>query len=438
MNPSRQRFILLLILGAVSAGLASFAWTRFRSGELYPAYSTLRAEPDGAKALFASLGKLNRGAAARNLDRIDLLSASPDTTVVFLGAPHQGSFPIDQEKLEDLARSGGRVVIAIDAQPSRSAARDAELVKAPLKKLKPNRPKPAPPAARPTPTGTNVIVVGTNTLAPIMPGTNVITIGTNMPMITRDMHSVLGLSAHLIDQAERETNRLDAILAADAAAPDLPNSLFWYGRFYFFTFRSNEWKTVYTLRDKPVVLTRRVGLGSITAIADSFPFSNEGLHVERSTPFLVWVLGSSRRVVFDETHLGVERGTGVSVLMREYRMHGLVAGALLLVTLWIWRNGSPLAPPPVSGKTRSHDSVEGKTAREGIVHLLRRNISEEEILRVSLEEWVKAFPTTDPEKRKRIMEAHQFVEEFAKAPKNQRNLATYQHTISTILFPKRI
>lgn len=194
--------------------------------------------------------------------------------------------------------------------------------------------------------------------------------------------NALGYTIRYVDPVHFATNRLEAARVAEVKG--LPESLYWYGHLSVEPV-TNEWNLVYTVDSKPVMIARRIGLGALIVMADSFLFSNEGLHIARAPDFLLWTIGPGRHAIFDETHLGVQRGTGVTVLMREYRLHGLFVGCLLLV---------------------------------------------------GLQEWARSFPSSDPEHAKRLAQAQELAKAFG-ASKKPRNLAAAQHAISNILFPKR-
>jgi hypothetical protein len=228
-----------------------------------------------------------------------------------------------------------------------------------------------------------------------------------------------------------DTNHIEAVRVKDDIAA--PESMFWFGNVRLIP-TTNDWETVYTAKGKPVVVERKLGLGSIVVIADSFPFSNEALQIEREPEFLLWAVGSGE-IIFDETHHGIERGSGIAVLMREFRLHGLALGCLLLVGLWVWRNTAPFVPA-VEVEHISGGSIEGKTAREGIVHLVRRNLNDIDVLRTGVEEWAKTHPPKEYWQTVRLAEARKLVEAYAATPK-PRNLAGMQREISKILFPKR-
>ncbi len=394
MKKNAPRIFLFLAIAILIGAIGRFAHLRFQSGDLYPAYSTLRADPIGAKALYESLKRLEPRHVLRNVESFQLSSHSPGGTIVFLGMDH-GAVLAEQEILRNLARDGGRVLVALDARNSKS---DQAARKPPLRTV----PALAPPVKGKASTNTNMVAwVG--------------------------MNQIFGLDV----RAFKHTNDLEAVSAKDEAS--LPKSMPWFGHYYL-SGGSNKWETIYEVEDEPVILQQKIGLGSVIICADSYPFSNEALHGRPEPAFLLWALGGGS-VQFDETHLGIERGTGVAVLMREFRLHGLVLGCLLVVALWIWRNSAPLVPAAAPVDSTGAESVEGKTAREGIVHLLRRNLKDVEVLNASLEEWAKTHPPKYYWQTVQLEEARKLAQHFAASPKT-RSLAATHRKISEHLYPK--
>lgn len=393
MSRVLPRILLLLALTALLAGLARFALLRFQSGDQFPAYSTLRADPVGTKALYESLRRLEGERVVRNLEPFNLLKHGPGKTILFLGVDSFTSTPDEDEALRDMARDGGRVIVALDARQSRGTSGPG--------KFMPTAPPKKGPAA------------------------------TNVVMKTRASVDLLGLDVMRLD-TNVDTNRLEAVRVNDIEER-LPETMPWFGRFCLIA-STNEWETIYSVKDKPVVVAQKVGLGTIIVMADSFPFSNEALHVGRATDFLLWALGTGT-VTFDETHLGLKRGSGVAVLMREFRLQGLAAACLLLAGLWIWRNSAPLVPAP-EAPVAAAESVEGKTAREAIVYLLRRNLNDVELLKSGVAEWAKANPAISYWQTVRLKEAQEAVKRYADLPK-PRDLAAAQRQIAEILYPKK-
>jgi hypothetical protein len=128
----------------------------------------------------------------------------------------------------------------------------------------------------------------------------------------------------------------------------------------FLTNLINAWRVIYALDDRPVVIERRLGAGHIVLCSDSYFASNEALRRERHPDLLAWVIGARRRVAFDETHLGVMERPGVATLAWKYRLHGLIAGILLLAALFVWKNSVSFVPPYDEAGESSGELVTGK------------------------------------------------------------------------------
>ena len=154
----------------------------------------------------------------------------------------------------------------------------------------------------------------------------------------------------------------------------------------------SAWNTIYArTNDRPVILERKFGQGSIALSADSFLFSNEALLKERLSHLLAWFVGPSGVVIFDETHLGVQEHRGVATLARKYRLHGFLAAVLLLAALFVWRYAFSLLPRSEDQLSRNAvDWIAGKESAAGFTNLLRRNISPRALLATCLQEWNKS------------------------------------------------
>ena len=146
------------------------------------------------------------------------------------------------------------------------------------------------------------------------------------------------------------------------------------------------------------------------------------------------MVGPSGRVLFDETHLGVEESPGVSALARKYRLHGLFAGLLLLAGLFVWKNGTSFMPPYEDGQRKQGELVTGKDSAAGFVNLLRRNLPAREILAVCLTEWKKSCSREQPKAKLQQMQAI-IDSENAKEPGERNPIQTYRE-ISRVLSRK--
>ena len=140
-----------------------------------------------------------------------------------------------------------------------------------------------------------------------------------------------------------------------------------------------------------MIMERRLGAGSVVICTDSFFASNEALWKSPKAKFISWLVGDSRRVLFDETHLGSSIGDedNLMALARRYGMHGLFIGGLLLFALYVWRNSASLVPPDESrdlGHWRD-DAIAGMSATSGLEGMLTRGIPRKKILERCFETW---------------------------------------------------
>ncbi len=363
----RHRTYLALLAGVLAVfviGVIRLFQLHFAVGDVYPAYSSLRSDPIGSKAFHDALAEIHGVSTSRNY-HTDWDRGGSGATVFFLGARIEDESPDDGEfvsQIEEHARRGGRVVIAcyplsrirrVD-QVSEQADRQKEKQPAPQRKDRE----------------------------------------------TRRPWESLGVRMNLTSLRSRHTVTAPAV--AEAGVPEgLPSSLSWHS-ILSFELLNEEWKTVYTRTGRPVLIARELGQGSIVLVSDSYLFSNEALRREPHAALLAWLIGPFSKVVFDETHLGVADSAGVMSLARKYRLHGLLAGMLLLAALFVWHNAASfLTPSSRTLRGRAGDDggyVSGRDSASAFVNLLRRNISRSDLLKTCFQEWRKtASPTIKPE-----------------------------------------
>jgi hypothetical protein len=323
---------------------------RFARGDVYPAYSSLRTDPLGAKAFYESLAALDGLTVTRNETNLERFTAYPDSTLIFLGTTGLYASELEIARLEQFVRRGGRMVIAFYPQ-----SKETRLVEKP------------PKDAKTTPTAT--------------PSASPDEEQEGMKVLTnRDVAKRWEVKFDTAPDAVRSSAK-----AVEPAVADPEIS--WHSALHFKD-SGQDWKTIYTSRGFPVVMERSMGAGTMVLAADSFFASNEALRRERHTAFLAWLVGSSRNVVFDETHLGISESPGVSTLIRRYHLGGLLAGLAIVAALAVWKNSARLLPVKAS-IPGSDEAVIGKESFGGFVNLLRRNIPSSAVLPIALEQWAK-------------------------------------------------
>src|SRR5438034_6632131 len=124
MKRDRTLLVLLPVLLVVfGLGVGRLFELRFEAGDVYPPYSSLRADPLGTKALFEGLEILRGMSVERFFQPLDKLREGRRTTLFVLGAQ---AFDMDYstedeyKKLEQFMFDGGRIVISfapVDTKP---------------------------------------------------------------------------------------------------------------------------------------------------------------------------------------------------------------------------------------------------------------------------------------------------------------------------------
>jgi hypothetical protein len=398
--------ILLFIVVALFAfGLRQLFDLRFQSGDIYPNYSSLRADPLGTKALYESYEKLLP--ASRNYRPLQRLSHGQGTSLFLLGlkASDLSATPREATEVESFVKSGGRLVLGL-------AATDA-----------PERTPMPPPTV-----GTK----GKRTAAPPTPTTGP---GPNPG-------AAPGTEPGKVLLTERWGFELDYLAKGKSNSAHLakteialPASIPFHSALAFKD-PGPEWTTVYqNTTNRSVLIERQMGLGTIVIFADSYLFSNEAMLKERQAALLAWVMGNSDKVVFDETHLGVHENTGIMSLARKYRLHGVGVGILFLAGLYVWKNAVPFLPPHPNEVERGAVLL-GKDSAAGVSNLLRRNVAVVDLLPACIQEWQKSCGHLTP--RSKLQQMQNIIDaENAKEPRRRDPVLIYEAIRKILAKPRR-
>jgi hypothetical protein len=362
-----------------AAGIVSLFQLRFQAGDVYPPCSTLRADPLGARAFYESLLRVGGLLVERNYRPLQrrFPDAEPATLLCLgLEAGQLRRIPREEaQTLDSFVRGGGRLVMT--ALPTRDDTRF------PLFKQK---------------------LIGTQdddraTTDPLerrlFDRSTTATLQRPRILLTRQWGFTMACQLWPKD-AKKAVERVTAARVDGPAGADLPEEISWHSAAGFRDLDA-AWRVRYAFDEMPVLIERSLGRGSLVLATDSFFHSNEALRDERHAALLTYLVGPHRRVVFDETHLGVEENTGVMVLARRYGLGPFLGSLLFLAALFVWKNSTSLVP--LSGGARAGGAedqacTEGIESQQGFVNLLRRNIAKSRILRVCFEEWRKSAGVT--------------------------------------------
>ncbi len=381
--------VAAVVILAFAVGVTHLFTLRFQRGDIYPAYSSLRSDPLGTKVLFKSIGTLDAVSIQRNHEPLERIGSPGRTTLFFLGANVSGvSFlaPTQRNAFQRIAVEGGRLVFSF--QPVRPLR---------MKKSVKNKEEKTEPRTQTGEEGDE-----SDTPCPrAVPGEPSDADGTDRKESPgKEIKKPLGHSERYVslpelwgvtleyDDADKDkkTPGEKAVSHLD----DLPNAVSWHTALYFKPVKKG-WKTIYSHKDRPVIIERNYGRGSVVLSADSYLFSNEALRNERRPELLAWFIGENLRVIFDESHFGIRKNRGVADLVRKYRLAGLFAGIAVLALLFVWKNSSSLVPPATSGTDDDENQVASdKDSTAGMVSLLRRNIPPKTVLTVGFKEWKRS------------------------------------------------
>src|SRR5690348_5790679 len=290
-------FGLLAGCAAILAlGLIQLFQLRFEAGDVYPAYSSLRADPLGTMALYESLGKVAGISVRRDFSTGNRLPEEPHTVYLQLGGSvyDWDRVPADLfGELKAFLARGNRLVILLYPQTwsydfhdendedtnsvksSQAGARDKKMT----------RDKPA--TKRKNLNDEDEVV---------------------------DLTERWGFEVNFVKLAQAEGSYEPARVVNKTGLP-LPRSLDWHSAAVF-TNLDNAWRVIYGRGTNAVIIERQFGKGSVVMATDPYFVSNEAMEKDRHADLLAWLVGSNRHIVFDESHFGIVDSSGIAMLMR--------------------------------------------------------------------------------------------------------------------------
>jgi hypothetical protein len=153
---------------------------------------------------------------------------------------------------------------------------------------------------------------------------------------------------------------------------------------WHFSSWTREWSASETRQDKPLFLERHFGKGSILLIANAALFTNRELLLHPDSHALAAAPGPHRKVIFDESHLGLEDTGTVIGLAAAHGLNWMLLGFIVLAALYVWRNLASFVP---STPPRRDTAVSGRDAYSALSNLLMQSVPGKSILRAAGEEW---------------------------------------------------
>ena len=376
-KPLLTLLLALLLAVGFCSGLARLFTLRYESGDVYPPYSTLRADPLGAKGIYEAVGQLPGVEARRNFQPLKKLQPGQPVTLVYLGTQHE-SYWTERElaEFDTLITNGSRAVFAFfpfdrppmaaQIQRDRDAAREKKRQRLEEEKEKEGEDKEAKKKDEDKEDRSGMLSF-------------------------EKVAKRFGFQFDYLPAEEGKEYDRHAFLFAPGG--QLERDLSWHSALYFKDL-APEWKPLYLSETKPVLIERSYGRGSIVLAADSYFFSNEALRKERHAQLLARIFNGPPQIIFDEEHLGVTDQPGIAQLALKYRLHGVIAGLVLLAALFVWKNSVRFIPayPETSA---DGEVVSGRDASQGFSNLLHRAIQPADLLAACVAEWRRSFAHKD-------------------------------------------
>jgi hypothetical protein len=393
-------------LAALIFGLIQLFKLRFESGDVYPAYSSLRSDPLGTMVFFESLDSIDGVETQRDFSARNRLPEGRDTTYLHIAGRHYYWDRIPEDlfsEIELFLSRGGRLVIAM--QPVMANTFSSSMMERVMDDEPPTRTERRKAREKKNSDGEKEKEKKTDDKEDEK------TIYASKSVSLKERW---GLDFALIDLGRDEEGTYEPASVFNTEDMGLSKRLHWHSGIVL-TNLANSWKTVYVRGGRhPVVAERSFFNGSVVIATDSYFLSNEAMLEDRQAALLSWLVGPNKKVIFDEAHFGIMETPGVTALMRRYRLQWLGLGLFLLTGLFIWKNASSLAPPHV--EPHSENSITGKESTAGFLNLLRRNISSKQLLSMCFAEWKKTAAAKHSAQRRQEAEQAFQAEQSSSSP----------------------
>ncbi len=377
MNSKKVLIFGWIVIALFVFGIIQLLLLRFSAGDVFPFYSSLRADPLGTKALYESLEICCGFNVERNHEPFSRIKERFDATVFVLGMRQTSLAAVPKSITEDVnyfISSGGRLVISI------------------------YRPQKQEDVLRVVPEEDEGVM---------------------------DLTDIWGVRL-FAEKRVTGAARLDEHFRGSG----LPESISAHTPLYFQPVHSG-WTTVYHRAQRPVLIERKLGRGSLVLSAESYFLSNEAMAKERYPSLLVWLVGNQQSVIFDEYHHGIAATSGVMYLARKYDLEWMFLVLLMLALLFIWKNAAPFVPPD----QQTGESLQsGKESVAGLTNLLRRNVAVPQLLSVCYSEWQKSAKNMTDQNKKEMEKI--LANEIAK-PARHRDLPAAYNALSRALKQRR-
>lgn len=385
------------------------------TGDIYPRYSSFRADPKGTRILFESLEKFHHLDVQRNIDHLNPQNVKDNTAAFFIDFDVIDVFKIMGGYLnlvdytQAVCAEGGTVIITSTGGTILSAG--LQKIEEKEKELK--KKKDAQKSKEKKKDENEISEEDAEEKhRQLMRFLNFKPKTLALPTAHSELVTMPDTARRVID------------------IPDLPETMTWHSDIVFENV-GDEWEPIYMRKTYPVIMRRKLLDGWIIVSSDSFFLSNEAMWKDRHVSLIQWMIGSATTVMFDEFHLGVVKKRGVASLIRRYNLFALFGVFVAIALIFIWRNAFfyiPANDDAYIQLERIHEK--GKDSDAALLNLMESHIPSANILNLCYNEWVSSFQHLPKKLRQEVNAV--INEENAKPKKEQNPVDTYNRICNII------
>jgi hypothetical protein len=264
----RHKLLGFALCAAIAvAGLWQVLSWQFDAGDVYPDYSSRRADPLGTRALYESLGRLPGLAVRRNDASLATAALPAGAALVFIGVDPARWSVEDSAGLLAFVRQGGRLIVAL--HPVQEDGDD--LVKDLERQRRPSGASRGLPLAAP----------GLLSFSALLDKAGV-------------------TLRYLVLPRDEVTEQYVPATAVSGAGPVPGQRVAWHSALALaLDDDASPGQVILRRGADPVLVSRALGQGTIVLATDSYWLSNEGLRAAPHAELLAWLVGPHRTLVFD-------------------------------------------------------------------------------------------------------------------------------------------
>jgi len=367
--------LLILIVTGFIYGIYQLFIYRFQKGDIFQEYSTLRSDEQGSKAYLETLRLFDDIEIEQNLLPLNQLKEKANTTFIFIGLTNnqiRNNYFFNEQTVQRILRNNNRLVLLLNPEIYTTFL-DSLIIQNDSIKIK-NKEK----YNFANYLGFAIKFFSKDSLSSFKENDIKKNIG-------QDTLSEKISSIYEIDT--REISKMAYTDIYNSEILNLPLRIKWDTKLYLEV--QEDWLNIYNNADKPVICELIKKDFSVILATDSYFFKNKNFRDERETEFILWLTGNNRKIIIDESHFGIAKQNGISYLIKKYRLFYAVLILLFLGILFIWKSMDSFLPKTLKISDKRDENT--LIVENGIVGLLKQNLSTKELIKICYEERKKSL-----------------------------------------------